>query len=79
MFTDVGLRLQVGWSFTPVIDIVTMQSRLTVPLNPLVPTTLMVPVFPVVAPGDTVMAVAAPVPGFYYRRESNCDIGCESC
>jgi hypothetical protein len=34
MVTDVGLRLQVGASFTLVIDVVTAQVSATVPLNP---------------------------------------------
>lgn len=53
-----GPRLHVGMSLTPLIVVVTAQARLTVPLNPLVPTTLIVPVFPVVAPGLSVMDVA---------------------
>lgn len=49
-------------SLTPVIAVVTAQVRLTVPLNPFVSTTLIVPVFPVVAPGVSVMEVVPPVP-----------------
>lgn len=61
--TEVGFRLHVGMSLTPVIVVVTLQVRVTVPLNPFVPATLIVPVFPVVAPGVTVMDVVPPVPG----------------
>lgn len=61
--TEVGLRLHVGASLTPVIAVVTAQVRLTVPLNPFVPTTLIVPVFPVAAPGETVKVVVPPEPG----------------
>jgi hypothetical protein len=60
--TEAGLRLQVGVSVTPVIVVVTAQVTLTLPENPYVPTTLMVAVFPVVAPGLT-DKVALPVPG----------------
>lgn len=60
---EVGFRLQVGILLTPVIAVVTLQVRVTVPLNPFVPATLMVPVFPVVAPGVTVMDVVPPDPG----------------
>ncbi len=34
MVTEVGLRLQVGVSLTPVIDVVTAQVRLTEPAKP---------------------------------------------
>jgi hypothetical protein len=61
MLTEVGLRLQVGMSLTPVIEVVTAHVRLTVPENPYVPTTLMGTVLPVVAPGLT-DSVAVPVP-----------------
>lgn len=60
---DAGFKLHVGMSFTPVIDVVTLQVRLTVPLNPLVPVTLTVAVLPVVALGVTVSEVVPPVPG----------------
>lgn len=60
--TEVGLKLQIGLSFTVVIAVVTVQLRFTVPENPFVPTTLIVPVFPVVAPGSIVMEVVPPVP-----------------
>jgi hypothetical protein len=62
MATEVGFRLHVGMSLTFVIDVVTAHVRFTVPLNPFVPTTLIVPVSPVVAPGVTVMEVAPPLP-----------------
>ena len=61
--TEVGLRLHVGMSLTPVIVVVTLQARFTTPLNPFVPATLIVPVFPVVAPGVTVKDVVPPDPG----------------
>jgi len=60
--TEVGLRLQVGGSLAPVGDEVMAQVRLTVPLNPFVPTTLMVAAFPVVAPGVRVMELVPPLP-----------------
>jgi hypothetical protein len=50
-------------SLTPLIAVVTLQDRLTVPLNPLVPAILIVPVFPVVEPGATVIVVVPPEPG----------------
>jgi hypothetical protein len=59
---EAGLKLQVGMSLTFVIDVLTAQLKLTVPEKPLVPTTLIVPVFPVVAPGVSVMEVVSPVP-----------------
>ena len=62
ILTEVGLRLHVGMSLTFVIDVLTLQLRATVPAKPCVPTTLIVPVFPVVAPGVTVMEVVPPVP-----------------
>lgn len=62
MLTEVGFRLQVGMSLIFVIDVLTLQLRVTVPLNPFVPTTLIVPVFPVVAPGVSVMEVVPLVP-----------------
>jgi hypothetical protein len=61
--TEVGFRLHVGMSLTPVSVVVTLQVRLTTPLNPFVPATLMVPVFPVVVPGVTVKDVVPPDPG----------------
>ena len=60
--TEVGFRLQVGMSLTPFIDVVTSQLNFTVPLNPFVPTTLIVPVFPVVAPGAIDKVVVPPLP-----------------
>lgn len=60
--TEVGFRVHVGTSLAPVIDVVTAHVRSTVPLNPYVPTTLMVAVFPVVAPGET-DKLWLPVPG----------------
>jgi hypothetical protein len=62
MVTEVGFKPQVGASVTLVIVVVTLQLRLTLPLKPKVPTTLTVPVFPVVAPGETVMDVLPPGP-----------------
>jgi hypothetical protein len=62
MFTESGLRLHVGMSLTFVIKVVALQVRFTVPLNPFVPTTSIVPVFPVVAPCTTVMEVVPPLP-----------------
>lgn len=55
--TEVGFRLHVGMSLTAVSDVVTLQASFTIPLKPFVPTTLMVPVFSVVAPCETVMVV----------------------
>jgi hypothetical protein len=63
MVTEDGFRLHVGMSLTPVSAVVTLQVRLTTPLNPFVPTTLIVPVFPVVAPAVTVKDVVPPDPG----------------
>lgn len=62
MVTDVGFKLHVGMSFTPVIAVVTLQDKATVPLNPFVPATEIVPAFPVVEPGDTVNVVEPPEP-----------------
>lgn len=62
MTTLVGLKLHEGMSLTLVIVVVTAQLRLIVPVNPFVPTILIVPVFPVVAPGVTEMAVVLPLP-----------------
>jgi hypothetical protein len=62
MATEVGFKLQVGVSLTLVIDVVTAHVRFTVPLNPFVPTKLIVPVFPVVKPGVTVIDVVPPGP-----------------
>jgi hypothetical protein len=61
--TEVGLRLHVGMSLTPVSVVVTLQVRSTTPLNPFVPATLMVPVFPVVEPVVTVKDVVPADPG----------------
>ena len=60
--TDTGLKLQVGRLLTAVIAVVTLHVRFTVPLNPLVPTTLTVPEFPEVDPFITEMDVVAPGP-----------------
>ena len=60
--TEVGLRLQVGRSLAPVGDEVMAQLSVTVPAKPFVPTTLIAPVFPVVAPGLRVMEVVPPLP-----------------
>ena len=62
MLTEVGLRLHEGMSLTFVIDVATLQLRFTAPANPLVPTMLIVPVFPEVAPGVTEMEVVPPLP-----------------
>ena len=62
MITEVGFRLHEGMSLTFVIDVVTLQLKLTVPENPLVPAMLIVPVFPVVAPGAIEMEVVPPTP-----------------
>jgi hypothetical protein len=61
--TEVGFRLHVGMSLTPVSVVVTLQVRSTIPVNPFVPATLIVPVFPVVEPGVTVKDVVPPDPG----------------
>jgi hypothetical protein len=61
--TEVGFRLQVGMSLTLVSVVVTLQVRFATPLNPLIPTTLIVPVLPVVVPGVTVKDVIPPDPG----------------
>ena len=61
--TEVGFRLHVGMSLTLVSVVVTLQVRATTPLNPFIPATLIVPVFPVVAPGVTVKDVVPPDPG----------------
>ena len=61
--TEVGFRLHVGMSLTPVSFAVTLHVRFTIPLNPFVPATLIVPVFPVVVPGVTVKDVVPPDPG----------------
>jgi len=42
--------------------VVTLQDKVTVPLKPFVPATLIVPVAPVVEPGVTVIEVVPPVP-----------------
>jgi|HubBroStandDraft_4_1064222.scaffolds.fasta_scaffold07860_3 hypothetical protein len=61
--TDVGFRLHVGMSLTPVSVVLTLQVRSTIPLNPFVPATLIVAVLPVVVPGVTVKDVVPPDPG----------------
>jgi hypothetical protein len=60
--TEAGFSAQVGTSFTFVIAVLILQFRFTVPLNPFVPSTLIVLVFPVVAPRATVMEVVPPLP-----------------
>lgn len=60
--TDVGFNPHPGMSLTPVMDVVTLQLRFTVPVNPFVPATLIVAVLPVVAPGTTDNDVLPPVP-----------------
>jgi len=62
MLTEAGFRLQVGMSLTVDMEVVTLQVMFTVPVNPFVPATLIVPVFPVVAPGASVMEVVPPLP-----------------
>jgi hypothetical protein len=61
--TEVGFRLHVGMSLTPVRVEVTLQVRSTIPLKPFVPATLILPVFPVVVPGLTVKDVVPSDPG----------------
>jgi hypothetical protein len=61
--TEVGFRLHVGMSLRPVSVVLTLQVRSTIPVNPFVPATLIVPVFPVVVPGVTVKDVVPPDPG----------------
>jgi hypothetical protein len=56
--TDAGLRLHVGGSLAAAG--VMEQLRLTEPENPFVPTTLIVAVFPVVAPGATEIVPSLP-------------------
>jgi hypothetical protein len=46
----------------PAIAVVTLHVRFTVPLNPFVPNTLTVPLFPEVEPAVIVMEVVAPGP-----------------
>jgi len=60
--TETGFKLQVGMLLTTVIAVATLHVRFTVPLNPFVPTTLIVPVFPEVEPDATIMDVVAPGP-----------------
>jgi hypothetical protein len=60
--TLAGFRLHKGMSLTFVIDVVTLQLRFTVPANPFVPAMLIVPAFPVVAPGAIDMEVVPPLP-----------------
>jgi hypothetical protein len=60
--TETGLRVHSGTKMPPGIVVVTLHVRFTVPLNPLVPTTLIVPVFPVVEPRVTVMDAVEPGP-----------------
>jgi hypothetical protein len=49
-------------SLTPAIEVLTLQLRLTVPANPFLPAILIVPVFPVLAPGAIDMEVVPPLP-----------------
>jgi len=58
--TEAGLRLQAAGSLAAVGLI--EQLRFTVPKKPFVPVTLMIEVFPVVAPGLTVIAPSLPAP-----------------
>jgi hypothetical protein len=58
--TELGEKLHVGGSLAAVG--VMEQLRLTVPEKPFIPSTLMVPVLPVVAPGVIVMEVVPPLP-----------------
>ena len=60
--TLVGFNPQDGMSFTLDMDVVTLQVKFTVPVNPFVPTMLMAAVFPLVAPGARDKEVAPPVP-----------------
>lgn len=60
--TDCGVRLQVGRSLGFVIAVVTWQERFTVPEKPFAPEIERVAVFPVVAPGVTVIVVLPPLP-----------------
>lgn len=62
MITLSGFRLHEGRSLTLVIDVATAQRRSIVPVNPFVPATLIVPVFPLVTPGATVIEVVPPLP-----------------
>src|ERR1700748_3564382 len=62
MVTEAGFRLHVGMSLTLDMEVVTLQVKFTVPVNPFVPTTLIVPVFPVIAPDSSVMVVVPPRP-----------------
>jgi hypothetical protein len=61
--TEVGFRLHVGMSLTPVSVVLTLQVRSTIPVNPFVPATLIGPVFLVIVPGMTVKDVVPPDPG----------------
>ena len=61
--TEVGFRLHVGMSLTPVSVVLTLQVRSTIPVKPFVPATLIGPVFPIIAPGVTVKDVVPPDPG----------------
>jgi hypothetical protein len=62
MVTLTGFRLHEGMSLAFVIEVVTLQLRFTAPANPFVPAMLIVPVFPVVAPGAIDMEVVPPLP-----------------
>ena len=62
MAMESGLRLQVGIILTSVIAVATLQLRFTVPAKPFVPTTVMTPTFPVVAPGVTEISAVVPDP-----------------
>jgi hypothetical protein len=60
--TEAGFKLHAGMSLTLDMEVVTLQVKFTVPVNPFVPTTLIVPAFPEVAPDASVMDVVPPVP-----------------
>ena len=60
--TEVGFKLHVGMSLTFNMEVLTLQAKFTVPVTPFVQTTLIVPVFPVVAADASVMDVVPPLP-----------------
>ncbi len=61
--TEVGFRLHLGMSMTRINEVVTLQVKFTIPLNPFVPVTLITPVFPVLVPAVIVKAVVPPPAG----------------
>ncbi len=61
--TELGFTLHVGMSLTLASAVVTVHVRFTAPLNPLMPTTLIVPVLPLVVPGVSDRDVVPPDPG----------------